>query len=146
MYNVVKRDGKIASFDLKKISDAITQAFDACNKQYNANIIDFLALKVTAEFEPKIEDETISVENITFSYEGETWKIYSGNISVEDITWSTGNSAVATIEKGVVTAVGNGKTTVYGKYGEMEVSCIIRCSFAPKESGIGGSDFITEDG
>ncbi len=69
MYNVVKRDGKIASFDLKKISDAITQAFDACNKQYNANIIDFLALKVTAEFEPKIEDETISVENIQDSVE-----------------------------------------------------------------------------
>ncbi|MBQ8767695.1 MAG: ribonucleoside triphosphate reductase, partial [Clostridia bacterium] len=69
MYNVVKRDGKIASFDLKKISDAITQAFDACNKQYNANIIDFLALKVTAEFEPKIKDETISVENIQDSVE-----------------------------------------------------------------------------
>ncbi len=69
MYNVVKRDGKIASFDLKKIADAITQAFDACNKQYNANIIDFLALKVTAEFEPKIENETISVENIQDSVE-----------------------------------------------------------------------------
>ncbi len=69
MYNVVKRDGKIASFDLQKISDAITQAFDACNKQYNSNIIDFLALKVTAEFEPKIEDETISVENIQDSVE-----------------------------------------------------------------------------
>ena len=69
MYNVVKRDGKIASFDLQKISDAITQAFDACNKQYNSNIIDFLALKVTAEFEPKIEGETISVENIQDSVE-----------------------------------------------------------------------------
>ena len=69
MYNVVKRDGKIASFDLKKISEAITQAFDACNKQYNSNIIDFLALKVTAEFEPKIENETISVENIQDSVE-----------------------------------------------------------------------------
>ncbi len=69
MYNVVKRDGKIASFDLKKIADAITQAFDACNKQYNSNIIDFLALKVTAEFEPKIEGETISVENIQDSVE-----------------------------------------------------------------------------
>ncbi len=69
MYNVVKRDGKIASFDLKKISDAITQAFEACNKQYNADIIDFLALKVTAEFEPKIEDQAISVENIQDSVE-----------------------------------------------------------------------------
>ena len=69
MYNVVKRDGKIASFDLKKIAEAITLAFDACNKQYNTDIIDFLALKVTAEFEPKIEGETISVENIQDSVE-----------------------------------------------------------------------------
>ncbi len=69
MYNVVKRDGKIASFDLSKISAAITQAFEACNKQYNANIIDFLALKVTAEFEPKIENQAITVENIQDSVE-----------------------------------------------------------------------------
>ena len=64
MYNVIKRDGKLVSFDLSKISGAISQAFDACQKQYNQDIIDFLALKVTAAFEPKIEDGTISVENI----------------------------------------------------------------------------------
>ncbi len=69
MYNVLKRDGKIASFDIKKIADAITQAFEACNKQFNPDIIDFLALKVTAEFEPKIENDTISVENIQDSVE-----------------------------------------------------------------------------
>jgi ribonucleoside-triphosphate reductase len=69
MYHVIKRDGKIASFDLSKISTAITQAFEACNKQYNADIIDFLALKVTAAFEPKIQDEAISVENIQDSVE-----------------------------------------------------------------------------
>ena len=69
MYNVVKRDGKIVSFDLTKISSAITQAFEACKKQYNADIIDFLALKVTAEFEPKISDQAISVENIQDSVE-----------------------------------------------------------------------------
>ena len=64
MYNVIKRDGKIVDFNIKKISDAITQAFDACQKQFNQDVIDFLALKVTAEFEPKIENGKISVENI----------------------------------------------------------------------------------
>ena len=64
MYNVVKRDGKLVSFDISKISTAISQAFDACQKQYNQDIIDFLALKVTAAFEPKIEDDKISVEHI----------------------------------------------------------------------------------
>ena len=64
MYNVVKRDGKIVEFDLSKISTAIFQAFDACQKQFNQDIIDFLALKVTAQFEPQIVDGKIEVEHI----------------------------------------------------------------------------------
>ena len=69
MYNVVKRDGKLVSFDISKIGTAISQAFDACQKQYNQDIIDFLALKVTAAFEPKIVDDKISVEHIQDSVE-----------------------------------------------------------------------------
>ena len=69
MYQVKKRDGKITSFDLGKISDAITQAFDAQNKQYHPSVIDFLSLKVTADFEPKIKDDIILVEDIQDSVE-----------------------------------------------------------------------------
>ncbi len=69
MYNVIKRDGKIVDFDISKISTAIYQAFDACQKQYNKDVIDFLALKVTAEFEPKIKDGHIEVEHIQDSVE-----------------------------------------------------------------------------
>ncbi len=64
MYNVKKRNGKVTSFDLTKISDAIKLAFDALEKQYNQDIIDFLALKVTAAFEPKINNGLIAVEDI----------------------------------------------------------------------------------
>ena len=69
MYNVLKRDGKLVAFDISKISSAIRQAFEACGKQYNPDIIDFLALKVTADFEPKIENQAITVENIQDSAE-----------------------------------------------------------------------------
>ena len=69
MYNVVKRDGKLVNFDIQKISDAIKQAFDACQKAYNQDVIDFLALKVTADFTNKIEDGKITVENIQDSVE-----------------------------------------------------------------------------
>ena len=69
MYTVLKRDGKITDFDLKKISNAIKLAFDAQEREYNENIIDFLALKVTANFEPKIKDHHISVEDIQDSVE-----------------------------------------------------------------------------
>ena len=69
MYTVLKRDGKVADFNIAKISDAIKLAFDAQEKNYNDNIIDFLALKVTADFEPKIKDHQIAVEDIQDSVE-----------------------------------------------------------------------------
>ncbi len=69
MYTVLKRDGKIVDFDLSKIANAIALAFDAQERQYNQNIIDFLALKVTADFEPKIENSHIAVEDIQDSVE-----------------------------------------------------------------------------
>ncbi|MBE6880850.1 MAG: ribonucleoside triphosphate reductase [Ruminococcaceae bacterium] len=69
MYNVVKRNGKVVEFDISKISEAISRAFEAQEKEYNPNIIDFLSLKVTADFEPKIEDHLIAVEDIQDSVE-----------------------------------------------------------------------------
>ena len=69
MYRVVKRDGKIAEFDIKKISAALTKAFDACSKQYHPSIIDMLALRVCADFEDKIKNDQIAVEDIQDSAE-----------------------------------------------------------------------------
>ena len=69
MYTVLKRDGKIVEFDIKKISDAISLAFEAQERNYLPGIIDFLALKVTADFEPKIRDGHITVEDIQDSVE-----------------------------------------------------------------------------
>ena len=69
MFRVLKRDNKTVDFDIKKISDAIAQAFEACERQTNDNIIDFLALKVTSDFEPKIKDEIVQVEDIQDSVE-----------------------------------------------------------------------------
>ncbi|MBQ9911510.1 MAG: ribonucleoside triphosphate reductase, partial [Firmicutes bacterium] len=69
MYRVMKRDGKIVDFDLSKISTAITQAFDAQGRQYVPEVIDFLSLKVTADFENKIKDDLIAVEDIQDSVE-----------------------------------------------------------------------------
>ena len=69
MYRVIKRDGKIVDFDIARISAAIVKAFDATDSQYNTNIIDFLSLKVTADFQPKIKDKLIAVEDIQDSVE-----------------------------------------------------------------------------
>ncbi len=69
MYQVQKRDGKIIDFSLDKISNAIRLAFEAQEKQFHPQIIDFLALKVTADFENKIKNNIIAVEDIQDSVE-----------------------------------------------------------------------------
>ncbi len=69
MYQVVKRDGKITDFRIEKISDAITKAFVATNTAYTPDIIDFIALKVTADYQEKVKDGQISVEDIQDSVE-----------------------------------------------------------------------------
>ena len=69
MYQVSKRDGKIVEFDIEKISAAITKAFEATETNYTPSVINFLALMVTADFEPKIKDGLISVEAIQDSVE-----------------------------------------------------------------------------
>ncbi len=69
MYQVQKRDGSTVKFDLEKIKSAMIQAFNACDKKYHTDVIDFLALKVTADFESKITNDTITVENIQDSVE-----------------------------------------------------------------------------
>ena len=69
MINVVKRDGQVAEFNLKKISDAITKAFKATEKFYTEEIISLLSLRVTSDFQKKIKDNQIHVEDIQDSVE-----------------------------------------------------------------------------
>ena len=64
MYRVTKRDGSITEFHIAKIGNAITRAFEAVGRQQHPSVIELLALRVTAEFEPKIRNELISVEDI----------------------------------------------------------------------------------
>ena len=69
MYQVVKRNGKIVDFDISKISKAITLAFEACDKKYNPDVIDLIALRVTSHFEPKVKGDKVAVEDIQDSVE-----------------------------------------------------------------------------
>ena len=69
MYQVVKRDGAVADFDISKISAAITKAFVALEKEYHTSVIDLIALRVASDFESKVEDGRITVEQIQDSVE-----------------------------------------------------------------------------
>lgn len=69
MFGVIKRDGEKADFNLAKISDAIMKAFNATDVQYNKDIVDLLSLRVTADFQGKVKDGYVHVEDIQDSVE-----------------------------------------------------------------------------
>ena len=69
MFQVIKREGEVTDFTLTKISDAIIKAFTATDVQYNNDVVDLLSLRVTAEFQGKVKDNCIHVEDIQDSVE-----------------------------------------------------------------------------
>ena len=69
MIQVVKRDGETAEFCLKKITEAIKKAFRATGNEFNDEILELLSLRVTADFQSRMKDGSISVEEIQDSVE-----------------------------------------------------------------------------
>ena len=69
MYRVVNREGKVVEFNIDKIIGAMSKAFDSLDKMYNRSTLELLALRVTADFNPKIKDAMITVEDIQDSVE-----------------------------------------------------------------------------
>ena len=48
MYQVTKRDGRAVDFNITRITNAITKAFEATQIPYTPDIINMLSLQVTA--------------------------------------------------------------------------------------------------
>lgn len=69
MFQVLKRDGGIVDFEMKKITSAIGKAFAATQKQYSPDMLDVLGLRVTSDFQSKIKNDQIYVEDIQDSVE-----------------------------------------------------------------------------
>ena len=84
-------------------------------------------------------------QDITFTYKGESWDVYSGDIPKNLITYSSDDEKVATFADGKVVAVGGGMTTIYASYGDQKVSCIVRCAFKESTGGVGNGG-VSEDG
>ena len=64
MFSVIKRDGSDAVFCLDKIAGAVIKAFDATQMQYDQDIIDLLALRVTADIQSKVKEGRVHVEDV----------------------------------------------------------------------------------
>ena len=69
MLEVVKRDGEVRDFDLSKIEGAIEKAFVATGNAYTKDILEMISLRVTSDFQKKVADDKIGVEDIQDSAE-----------------------------------------------------------------------------
>ena len=69
MCDVIKRDGSRAKFDIHKIIRVMELAFKAENKTVFPDVLELMALRVTADFQPKVRNNTIQVEDIQDSVE-----------------------------------------------------------------------------
>ena len=64
MLKIKKRDGSIEDFHLDKVAKAIEKAFMAEHKFYNEDIINMLALRVTAQMNSKVLNEVVDIEDV----------------------------------------------------------------------------------
>ena len=69
MYKVKNRNGKVVKFELERIKNALQKAMEASETPMDNDVIDFMALKVTSDFTPKIQDNIINEEDIQDSCE-----------------------------------------------------------------------------
>ncbi len=88
-------------------------------------------------------DFSLDVTQIVLTKVGETKLIYTGPIPVEEITWSTDNEYVATVENGVVTAQASSTATITATYKNVTATCLVTCDI---DYSAGGGSGVTEDG
>lgn len=69
MIFVKKRDGSVVDFDINKIIKAIRSSFVATEKKFTEDMLEMLALRTVAKFNPKVTEETIYIEDIQDSVE-----------------------------------------------------------------------------
>lgn len=70
--------------------------------------------------------------DFTLNGYGSTHNLYSGQLDPASITWTSSDEKVATVENGIVTAVGNGNAVITAEYEGQRVTCIVRCTNAKK--------------
>ena len=92
MYKVIKRDGSVVDFDIQKIKRAIIKAFESVDRSYTDDIIDFIVLKVTADFEKKLNKET---GTLGAEYKHDTIAVEDIQDSVETVLIKSGYDQVA---------------------------------------------------
>lgn len=95
----------------------------------------------TFKFNTKFVDEASGKWDTSMRQQGETWKAYTKDLSVDpsEITWTSDDTAICTVKDGIVTAVAPGKTEIHATYGGKTYTCIVRCRFEATDGGNTGN-------
>lgn len=75
------------------------------------------------------EKLTLQHTDLTLTSPGMTAILFPDNIPGTDIAWSSDNPNIAAVADGLVTAVGEGRTTIRASYQGQKATCTIRCIF-----------------
>ena len=78
---------------------------------------------------------SLSSTDITLFQKGETARLTAGSLPGSRLQWSSEDETVATVENGVVTAVGPGTTEIQAVYEDQTLTCVVRCRFEDTEEG-----------
>ena len=150
---VVSADGKVEA-----VGSGLTTIVITCGEQTLECLVvcDFeLPTEETTEpTEPlidyTIEDMKLNVyqKNELGQYDmqmdiGQKWKIYVGNIPLEEIKLHTEDPSIARVEGNAIVGVRSGITMFYAEYGELKVECIVRVT-TKQYGGLPGSDNVGE--
>ena len=97
-------------------------------------------VETTAPTQPQVTEPAVlklDPEDASCFTAGETFTIYahlgSATVGRSKITWTTSNPKVATVENGVVTAVGKGEALITAEYEGQKATCTVRCRFENPE-------------
>ena len=82
----------------------------------------------TVPIDPSAKYE-LNREDFTLFYRGETFRLKVGDLAGSQVTWTSEDPDVATVDGGLVTGVAPGYTTIHAKVGSQELTCIVRCSW-----------------
>lgn len=85
--------------------------------------------EAAAESQPDIT-LFLDKDDFTLGFPGAYYRLkFNEELSAEDIVWTTSNGGVASVDNGLVTAVGKGVAVITAKYGDQEVTCVVRCTW-----------------
>ncbi len=70
----------------------------------------------------------LSKTEIELNGYGDSAIIYNGEIDRAEITWTSSDEEVATVENGKVIAVGNGNATITAEYMGQVATCVVHCA------------------